>query len=106
MSYKFGQVQWEIKNGEIAEKINLLEDKNITQLGIQGPPGLKFKIKPISEDSSLITTDEVILNETGMIDIDLRNSTCFINSLSLPKQTIDTNIKIILVDYIDKGTED
>lgn len=107
MSYIFGQEQIKVSDLTNGDK-EVFGNKvmNITQLGIQGPPGLKFLIEP-SVNSKISSTESVIiLNETGIIDIDLEKTTCRIYGLKLPQQTIATNIETILIDYInyDEGS--
>ena len=67
----------------------------IIRLGLQGPPGTKFKIN---------NSDEITMNEYGVYELDLTNTGAYINSLEII--SINEN-KQVLIDiiYLGQGGE-
>lgn len=106
-----------IEAGKIFTKNNILSNDNndglgnfynVTQLGIQGAPGTRFWLNDAQESNNSDVATGIVLNWTGIFEIDLTGTGGEINSISFDSENknlyVGQGIKLIVdILYEDGG---
>lgn len=94
----------------ILSKVNNNLDNfyNVTQLGIQGAPGTRFWLNDAQESNNSDVATGIVLNWTGIFEIDLTGTGGEINSISFDSENINLyvgqGVKLIVdILYEDGG---
>ena len=87
---------------------NLDNFYNVTQLGIQGAPGTRFWLNDAQESNNSDVAAGIVLNWTGIFEIDLTGTGGEINSISFDSENknlyVGQGIKLIVdILYEDGG---
>ena len=96
---------WIGSNSDGSERLNLLDrlGGNAVKIGIQTLPGVKFYIS----DSS--TANSIIIDHTGVYELDLRNTTTTISSLYFEPESLfrisEVGNASLIVDILYNSSE-